>query len=246
MQKRLLENLRKNLQKWGWKEPYQEEVRFFYPYWFFLQYPFRLIDVEKAVSFLEILLHSPQEVRITLYADKDVDGILSSAIFYRFLLENGVYPSHIYVLFPSEKDRYGITPEVVERITSFPSDLLILLDVGTNQKEEVEKLLAVFPHVILVDHHKFLLKEEIPDVLSFINPHREKNGLFFRELSTTGLVYMLLWSLEYKRRKKRQVSFSEKLWKEYTRKIPALYRLSRSSYRISPEEKKGSFFSYSM
>ncbi len=242
MQKRLLENLRKNLKRWGWEDTSKEEIRFFYPYWFFLQYPFRLIDVKKAVSFLEIFLYSPQEVRITLYADKDVDGVLSSSMFYRFLLEKGVHPSHIYVLFPSEEDRYGITPEVVEKISSFPSDLLILLDVGTNQKKEVEKLLSTFSHVILIDHHKFLLKEEIPDVLSFINPYREENGLFFRELSTTGLLYMLLWSLEYKRRKKRKVSFSEALWREYTRKIPALYRLNRSSYPISYEEKRRILF----
>lgn len=129
---------------------------------------------------------------VTIYGDYDVDGVTSVAMLYRVLKALGM--KEIKSFLPDRFDEgYGLTPAGVERCLSegIPS-LLIVLDCGTNSRNEVETLRAKGVDVVILDHHE---PSNPASALALINykftPAREQNT----DYCTAGLVFKFCHAL---------------------------------------------------
>lgn len=176
--------------------PTKETPVFFHP-------PFLLPDMEKATEILLGHIHSGK--RILLYGDRDSDGVSSTAILFHFLRK--YYPqADVHAITSTSSDAYGLAVEAMANVKRIKPDLLITLDFGTSNYDEIQSLHSQNIETIVIDHH------EIPDKIPpgcLVNPKREDSvypdkkictaflalklsvAILFRESSEFNKVYIL-------------------------------------------------------
>ena len=219
----------------------QKAFTFFFPYYFTMKSPFEIPDMQKVVDVLKNALQDKNK-KILFYGDRDADGICSLSIFFLFFRDLLSYPEkNLIALLPREEDKYGITQEVAERIISYEPDILITLDCGSSNKQEIgtiqEKLDV---QVIVIDHH-FIpeKKEDYPKIEAFLNPKRLKTPNVNRELCTSGISLKVLWAFIYSFTKEYETKYHYS--KENTNKsiyFKNLVRIDEKEYFRSDHRKK--------
>ena len=118
-----------------------------------MSHPFTLHDCEKAAKiFLEVVKNKGS---VTCLVDYDVDGVLSGVMLKELC---NVFDLECRVFLPSRYDHgYGLNDRSVKDFMEKypdPSNLLIVADCGTNNKDQIEKLKAYgIKQVIVIDHH---------------------------------------------------------------------------------------------
>ena len=143
--------------------------------------PFLLTDLKKAAT--AILKAVEGSKKIVIYGDYDVDGMTSTAFFYRFLKRLG---GRVDCFLPRRmSEGYGLTLQGVKRcLEEKRPDLLIAVDCATTAIEETRFLQSQGVEVVIVDHHE--LAERPPFATAFVNPHQD--GIL-TYLATVGLVF---------------------------------------------------------
>jgi single-stranded-DNA-specific exonuclease len=125
--------------------------------------------------------------KIILYSDADLDGVTSSIILKETIKNLGGKISAVY--FPDrEKDGYGLNKAGIEFLKKFSPALLILLDLGIGNFEEV-KVAKKFFEVIIIDHHEILGK--IPEANIVVDPKQKGDKYPFKDLATVGITFKL-------------------------------------------------------
>ena len=109
--------------------------------------PFRLENMKKAVDLLDATIKNP-EATIALVVDSDLDGYTSSAIVLSLLNQINRGQEIKYLLHPGKE--HGIDLKDIPEET----DLVIVPDAGSSQKEEHMKLLENGTKIIILDHHE--------------------------------------------------------------------------------------------
>ena len=164
-----------------------EAARFLRPELSSLEDPRALPDMERAVDRLTRAIARREPILI--FGDSDVDGLTSSVILYEVLRSRGA------VVRASQSNRvldgYGLPPHLVRELSRSSTRLLILVDCGTNQAEEVRQLARCGIDTLIVDHHVPLNEWAKPQAL--INPHR--GGGAGRELCSAGLAFKVAHAL---------------------------------------------------
>ncbi len=128
--------------------------------------------------------------RVLIHGDYDADGITGTALLLLGLRELGAKASaHV----PNRlTDGYGIHPGRVDELAS-RADLLLTVDCGVTNLEEIAALRARGVEVIVTDHHT--PGPELPDCL-VVHPRLSplaRAGL--PELTGSGVAFHLLWAL---------------------------------------------------
>lgn len=124
--------------------------------------PFLFPDLPIAYKRIEDAINNKE--KIILFGDRDVDGVTSIHILYRFLFEHG---ADITWQLPIESEPYGLTMEKAESFVG-NYDLLITTDCGITNYNEINYLKAQGIDTIIIDHHQPL--ENIPEAFCIINP----------------------------------------------------------------------------
>ena len=107
--------------------------------------------------------------KILIIGDYDVDGIVSTALFIKFLniLD---YPYDFYI--PDRlKDGYGASLKLIAKLIKKKPNLVIMLDCGSNARESVELLNMNNINSIIIDHHE--IYKPYPKTTNLINPKKE-------------------------------------------------------------------------
>lgn len=132
--------------------------------------------------------------KIVLYGDADLDGVSSVIILKEAILNLGGstfsgYPiSQIY--FPDrEEEGYGVTKEAIEFLKNQSPALLISLDCGISNFEEIKELNKFGFKVIVIDHHEIL--DELPEAEIVIDPKQKGDKSPFKYLATAGIIFKL-------------------------------------------------------
>jgi len=130
--------------------------------------------------------------KILIWGDYDVDGICSTSLLVNYFNEFGIsVNTHIPDRF---EDGYGVKIEGVKRLTKLQdSDLIIMVDCGSNDNNSIEYIKSLRKQIIIIDHH--LIKGEIPQVDAFINNKQEGDLEDTRDLCATAMVFMFLVAL---------------------------------------------------
>jgi len=163
--------------------------RFLSPSLDHLHNPFLLCDMEKAVqrTIDAITSHS----HITIYGDYDADGITSTALLLDFFRKCHT-PVSYYI--PNRIDEgYGLNKQAVDRLAHNGASLIITVDCGVSDKDEIAYARSLGIDTIVLDHHEI---QEIPShATAVINPHRTDNDFPFRDLAGVGVAFNFLIAL---------------------------------------------------
>ena len=151
--------------------------------------PYALRDMETAV---EVLSQAVKEGRrILVYGDYDTDGVSASAILIQVLRGLGLSPD--YFLPHRIKDGYGLRPAGLDYIRSCDAELVITVDCGSQNHEEIAELQAEGRRVIVTDHH--CCPEELPAATALVNPNRHDDHSGLGHLAGAGVALKLSQAL---------------------------------------------------
>ncbi len=129
-----------------------------------------------------------QKERIILYGDSDLDGVCSVIILQETLLSLGGSISALY--FPDrEREGYGITKTALEQLQSHAPGLLVSMDLGITNFEEIRQARAMGFEVILVDHHEIL--DVLPQANIIVDPKQPGETYPFHGFAACGLTLRL-------------------------------------------------------
>lgn len=125
--------------------------------------PLLLEGMETAVRLIRSALEAGD--RIMIFGDYDADGVCATAILLETLTELGAQVS--FRLPDRRKDGYGLNEAAVREIAGL-ARLLITVDCGISNVEEVALAKSLGLTVIVTDHHQ--LPEKLPEADVVLNP----------------------------------------------------------------------------
>jgi single-stranded-DNA-specific exonuclease len=99
----------------------------------FLHNPFLFSEMEEAVD--RILCAIESEEKIFVFGDRDVDGITSTVLLVRTLKRFG---ANVGWSVPTGDDSYGLTPHVLCSLEEKKINLLITVDCGISNIDEID------------------------------------------------------------------------------------------------------------
>jgi len=148
-------------------------------------------DAEKAMMLLECTLK--QNKKIAIYGDYDVDGVTSTAIWYKVLKYCG--GDVIYYIPHRQKEGYGLNLEAIEELHNNGIELLLTCDNGISAIEEVKKAKQFDMTVVVIDHHEPAFDENGNDILpeadAIVDPKQKSCPYPFKMLCAGGICYKL-------------------------------------------------------
>ena len=127
--------------------------------------------------------------RIILYGDADMDGIGSTIILKEAIKNLGGKIAALY--FPDrELEGYGLNEDALNYLKKQAPALLILLDCGISNLDEVKIAKNLGFEVMIVDHHQPLKK--LPKASIIVNPKQKGDKYPFKEFAAAGVVFRLI------------------------------------------------------
>lgn len=147
--------------------------------------PFLLPDMDKAL--LRIFSAIEKNEKIVVYADYDCDGIPGAVILHD-LFSKIKYKNVSFYIPDRHTEGYGLHKDAIETFITDEVSLIITIDLGTSDHEQVAYATANGIDVIVTDHH--LPHETLPPAYAIINP---KIGEYPEKmLCGAGVVFKLL------------------------------------------------------
>ena len=128
---------------------------------------------------------------VAVFGDFDVDGMTGTAILTETLgrLGANVIP---YLPHPVNEG-HGMTATAVERLVAQGATLIVTVDCGVSDADEIANAMRSGSDVIITDHHT--PPERKPDALAIVNPRMPGNVYPFPELCGAGIAYKLAGAL---------------------------------------------------
>lgn len=132
--------------------------------------PFKLTGMEKGVE--RILKAIEKNEKIVIFSDYDADGIPGAVVLHDFFKKAG-YKNFINYIPHRNDEGFGLNKEAIELLAKEGSTLMITVDCGIADIEEVALAKKLGMDTIITDHH--LPKETLPEAYAIINPKVSPN-----------------------------------------------------------------------
>ena len=130
----------------------EEARRYFSPSLSELHSPFLMKDMHQGVERLIKAIFSKE--RITIYGDYDVDGITSVVILYKFLRD---IDADVHYYIPDRiEEGYSLNMKAIDRIRADGTSLIVTVDCGTSDRDEIAYAGSLGIDTIVLDHHERL------------------------------------------------------------------------------------------
>ena len=147
--------------------------------------PFLMRDMTAAVNRLEQAVRAHE--RIMIYGDYDVDGTTAVALMYSFLRTQT--DNLIYYIPDRHREGYGISVEGIDTAKAEGCTLIVALDCGIKEVENIAYAKSLGIDFIVCDHHT--PGEEIPKAVAVLNMKRKDCPYPYKELSGCGVGFKL-------------------------------------------------------
>lgn len=148
-----------------------------------------LAGIDLAVPRLAAAARSGETVAV--FGDFDVDGITGTAILTETLSRLG---ANVIPYLPNPvTEGHGMTPAAIDRLIDQGAGLIVTVDCGISDADEIARARKAGAEVIITDHHT--PPENRPDALAIVNPRMPGNSYPFPELCGAGIAYKLATAL---------------------------------------------------
>lgn len=152
--------------------------------------PHLLAGMDDAVRRIARALRDGE--RVCVWGDYDVDGTTGAAVLVSFLREIGGAP--LFYIPHRIDEGYGMSRQGIEHLRSRDVSLIITVDCGISNADEVAFARDLGMDVVIVDHHQ--LPERLPDAAAaVINPQRADCAFPDKGLCAAGLAFYLVIGL---------------------------------------------------
>lgn len=151
--------------------------------------PFLFREMEKTVKRIKQAIDAKE--KITIYGDYDSDGVCSTAVLYLTLQKMGA--EVFYYLPDREKEGYGLNIEALQSIIQEGTKLIITVDCGITNIEEVEFIKNQGVEIIITDHHVPL--DKLPKAYTVVNPWVKEDNYPFQDLAGSGVAFKVCQAL---------------------------------------------------
>ena len=147
--------------------------------------PMTMQDMDKAVRRVRQALGNREHMAV--FGDYDVDGITATCLLTEFLRSQGGHVTH-YI--PGRiEEGYGLNAEAISRLKEQGVSLIITVDCGITANEEAQFCREIGVDLIITDHHE--CKDELPDAVAVVNPHRRDDNYPHHDLAGVGVAFKL-------------------------------------------------------
>ena len=126
--------------------------------------------------------------KICVLGDYDVDGSAATSLFVKFL-ESINHPFFYYIP-DREKDGYGATKKLFQKLILDKPKLVIMVDCGSTSNEAIDFLNENEIKSLIIDHHE--INKPFPNANSIINPKKNDGYSEYNYLCATALSYFFL------------------------------------------------------
>ena len=129
--------------------------------------------------------------KIAVYGDYDVDGTTSAALLSLFFTDLGAdFTAYIP---DRKKEGYGLNKGAVKSLSEGGVKLIITVDCGVSNREEVEYASSLGMECIITDHHE--VPENPPRAYAILNPKKPGCAYPFKGLCGVGIAFKLITAL---------------------------------------------------
>lgn len=165
LQKQIAENIGLDL------ENEKEIEKYFKPVWERDLYPAEKIkDMDKSVKRIKKAVD--QNEKIVIFADYDCDGIPGAVVLHDFFKKIN-YENFLIYIPHRHNEGYGLNKKAIEKFIKEKYSLIITVDIGITNLEEIKLAQDGGIDVILTDHHLPILDEQgkqtLPKAFTIIN-----------------------------------------------------------------------------
>jgi single-stranded-DNA-specific exonuclease len=150
-----------------------------------LHSPFLMKGMPEAVERIRKAVAHKETIGI--FSDSDLDGLSSLAVIVNLLRK--IMPGDNFMYrFPRDIEQYGLTKMVVDEFSDNNVSLIITLDCGIRDVDEITYAVEKGIDVLVCDHHE--ADSVLPDAI-IINPKQPECTYPFRELAGVGVAFKL-------------------------------------------------------
>jgi len=155
-----------------------------------LHSPFLMEGMVEALDRIQkAIAHSE---RVFIHGDFDADGLTGAAVLYR-----GIRPllpkNSVKVDVGDRKRGHGLSKSFVLRAIEEEFSLVITVDCGIGNQDEIEQLKQAGIDTIVTDHH--LPTGTLPNAVAIIDPHQDGDSYPNKNLAGVGVAYKLICGL---------------------------------------------------
>ena len=126
--------------------------------------------------------------KICILGDYDVDGTAATSLLVKYF--NYINHPHFYYIPDREKDGYGASKKLFQKLILHHPKLFIMVDCGSTSNEAIDFLNENNIRSIIIDHHE--INKPFPKSNTIINPKKNNNYIKYEYLCATALTYFFL------------------------------------------------------
>ncbi len=152
--------------------------------------PFLMKGMKEVVQRIEEAIKNKE--KIGLFGDYDADGIPGIVLLYETLKLFGL---DVEIFIPTREQGYGLNNKGIDILKKEGSSLMITVDLGVRNIEEINYACQNQIETIIIDHHE--VGKNLPKCL-ILDPKQRGDKYPFKDLSATGVVFKLLQGLSKK------------------------------------------------
>lgn len=150
--------------------------------------PYLMSGMDGAVTRIISAIRAGE--KIAVWHDYDCDGIPGGAVLSDFFSSIG-HPALMHV--PERNEGYGLNSMGISKLKEEGVSLIITVDCGITDIEEVDFANTEGVDIIITDHH--LPGPALPQALAIVNAHQIDDEYPFKELCGTGVAFKLVEAL---------------------------------------------------
>lgn len=135
-----------------------------------------------------------RDEKIRIYGDRDVDGITSTVLLTETLKD---FHKYVDYTVPVIEDGYGLNPDYIDSAEKDGIKLIITVDCGISNVEEVDYAKSKGIDVIITDHHE--PPTVLPNAVAIVDPKTINSCCPQKDLAGVGVSFKLAMALEMAR-----------------------------------------------
>jgi single-stranded-DNA-specific exonuclease len=151
--------------------------------------PFLMTDMDLAAG--RVGLAMARGEKIAVFGDYDVDGITATCLLTSFLRSHG---ADVVSYIPGRlEEGYGLNPIAIQYLHGEGVNLIVTVDCGITAVEEARLCKEYGIDLVITDHHE--CKDQLPEAVAVVDPHRPDGGYPHMNLSGVGVAFKLAAAL---------------------------------------------------